>query len=227
MKKLITSVFIILLLSSSAVEADIWGGDVVVLSQILVQTIQQLVQLKALVSNGEDSLGLLRSINAGINDSLSLLHTVAPDLDPGIYQKLGSIQDVIGKVDTIYGGAVPSSEFNVQTDTDHEVAEAITLHNQIFDYSKEIDEIGEEINRDSHVVSPGGAQKLTAQALGVMLHTLSASNRIQSTTLKIQAQQLEIQNHKDKVETSLAIKTSADLEKEMADSKIDFSLPRF
>jgi hypothetical protein len=227
MKKGLAITLLIFSFVASDAHADIWGADVAVLAQILQQTIQQLIQLKEMVSTAQDSLGLLENINKGINDSLSLLHTVAPDFDPGIYKQVETIKDALGQVVSIYGQPVPSEEFTVQSDTDKEVAEAIILHNQVFDYSKTLDDIGDQISRQSHNVSPGGAQKLTAQALGVMLHTLSASNRIQGTSLKIQAQQLEIQNHKDKVETDLAMKTSSELEHEMANSKIDFSLPRF
>jgi hypothetical protein len=216
-----------IIVSPVSSQASIFGEENATLIQILFQAIQQLAQLRAILANGQDTLGLLQSINAGINDSLILLKTVAPDLDPGIYQKLGTIQDVLGKVGDIYGAAVPSGEYTVQNDTDHEVAEAIAIHNQIFDYSKDLDEIGSQINKYSHVVSPGGAQKLTAQAMGVMLHAMSASNRIQSKALKLQAQALEVQNHKDKVVTELTMQTSKELEKEMANSKVDFALPRF
>ena len=40
--------------------SDMFGGDVAVLMQILVQTIQELAQLKALLQSGNDTLGLLQ-----------------------------------------------------------------------------------------------------------------------------------------------------------------------
>jgi hypothetical protein len=46
--------------------ADIFGGDVAVLVQILANALQQLAQLRNIVQNGQDNLGLIRDINRGI-----------------------------------------------------------------------------------------------------------------------------------------------------------------
>ena len=64
MKKKIICIFITIFIGSTNVaRADLFGGDVAVLVQILAQAIQQLAQLKAILDNGSDTLGLLRDIN--------------------------------------------------------------------------------------------------------------------------------------------------------------------
>lgn len=208
-------------------QADFWGGDVVVLTQILANALQQLSQLRAIVGNGKDSLGLLQDINRGINDSLILMRTISPNTDPGIYAEWQKIHQALNGIEGIYGTPVFSPEAKIQRDTDQSVAEAITLNNSVYKYSAQIDEIGERVKAYSHSTSPGGAQKLTAETLGVMLNILSESLRTQATGLKLQAQGLALQNHKDKEESRQRMAETSKLSNAMKNEPVQFSIPRF
>ncbi len=212
---------------TSTARADIFGGDDAILADILQEAVQQYSALTQIVSTGQGTEQILLNANAGIGESLALLHSMFPRIDPGIYQKYDKIKDILGQLKSIYGEATQSGEFVTQNDTDKEVAEAINLNNKVYDYSNELDAVGEQIKKYSNDASPGRAQKLTAQALGALIHAQSASNRIQGASLKLQAQALEIQNHKDKESTKIAVATSGQLEKDMAESQMTFSFPRF
>ena len=102
---------ITLFLSGSPREAhaDLWGGDVAVLSQILVQALMQLAKLRELLATANDQVDLVRQINQGINDSLKLLKTIDPNLDPGIYKDWTNVNDSLKRLTEIYGG-VPDSQ---------------------------------------------------------------------------------------------------------------------
>src|SRR4051812_3346516 len=105
--------------------ADIFGGDVVVLSQILIQTIQQLNQLRQIFQTGTDNLNLVRDINRGINDSLHLLRTISPNTDPGIFRDWQRTSDAVRAVTDLYGDIVQSKDARVQRSADQSVAEAV------------------------------------------------------------------------------------------------------
>lgn len=228
MKKFVALItFLATLLYPSTALTDMFGGDVLVLGQILVTTIQQLSQLRALLSTGQDSLGLIRDINQGINDSLNLLRTVSPNGQPGIYSDWQRAQDALQKLQNIYGIVVPSQQAPMQRDADQSVAEAITRNNSVYDYTNRIDEVGEEIKTYSHMASPGGAQKLTAETLGVMLHVMNESLRTQATGLKLQAQGLAIENSKDKQATRDRVSEANTLKSAMKSEGPRFSIPRF
>jgi hypothetical protein len=222
----ILTVAIIIALPVTA-RADLFGGDVVVLSQILVQTIQELSQLEAIFQMGSDQLGLLRDINRGLNDSMQLLRTVSPNTDPGIFGSWRRASDAAYAIQDLYGDIVPSKDARMQTSTDQSVAEAVMLNNSIYDYTREIDQIGEDIKSDSHDVSPGGAQKLTAESMGVMLHVMNASLRAQATGLKLQAQTLALQNHKDKDATRETQQASDAMTASIQTQTPKFETPRF
>ena len=218
---------VLLLCFPTSLRADFFGGDLPLLAQLIVNSIQQIMQLKSIVSSGEDTLDLMKDINKGIGDSLRVLRTINPNIDPGIYRDWQNVDDAMRKLQAVYGIIVPSKDAAVQRDSDAVVSEAVTLNNQIYGYTHDIDVIGEEIKDFSHEVSPGGAQKLTAQTLGIMLHVMNQSLRTQGEGLKLQAQMLAVQNKHEKDETAHKLATSNELEVAMKTERVTFSVPRF
>lgn len=227
MKKLISVFIAAALVASAPAKADMFGGDLIYLAQILANAIKQLTELKNMVDNGKDQLNLLTEINRGINDSLRLAQTIDPNIDPGIYKDWKNVGDALIKLQSIYGIVTNSPDSKVFSDTDQNVAEAVTLNNDIYKYTQNIDELGEAIKDFSHDVSPGGAQKLTAQTLGVMLQVMNQSLRTQATGLKLQAQTMAVQNKKEKDSTKQYLETANTLRVAMKKEKIQFVAPRF
>lgn len=231
MKNQIKKFVSVLLLTSffftSKSRASIFGEENIVLAQILANAIQQLAQLKDILDNGQDSLNLLRDVNRGINDSLYLIKTISPNTNPGLYRDWEKVSDALTKIEGIYGVVIESYDSRVQKDTDQSVAEAVALNNSIYKYTKTIDEIGELIKSQSHAVSPGGAAKLTAQSMGVMLNLQNEMLRTQASTLKLQAQALAIQNRKDKHQTQQMVAEVDNIKSALAGVKPKFKLPKF
>ena len=230
MKKKIFSVFMALAMFISfpqAAKADMFGADIPILLEILANSLQQLVQLKAMLQNGGDTLDLLRDINRGINDSLGIAETLGLRIDPGIYRDLKNIDQATQSLEKIYGVVTDSKLATVQRNTDQTVAEAITFNNDLNDYAYRLDQIGEEIKRFSHSVSPGGAAKLTAESLGVMIHVLNQQMRTQGQGLKLQAQALAVQNKKDKDQTDQYLREGQSLKNKMMALNPEFKVMRF
>lgn len=226
-RKFTVLLMVIAMLTPSFSRADMFGGDVAVLLQILANALQQLAQLRSIMDNGKDTLGLLQDINRGINDSLQLMQTAGLIKDPGVYKEWTDVQNALGAMDSIYGVAVASQDQRAQVDADRGVAEAITLSNSVYEYTSEVDELGEAIKSFSHEVSPGGAQKLTAQSMGIMLHVMNQGLRVQSTGMKLQAQQLALENKKEKAATAVFLSTAKSLAVEMKKPREFYRTPRF
>lgn len=227
MKKIISIFIAASLAVSTPAKADMFGADVAVLIEILANALKQYIELKNIVENGRDQLDLIREINRGVNDSLRLAQTINPNIDPGIYKDWQNAGDALAKLQSIYGIVTNSPDSKVYSDTDQNVAEAVTLNNDIYKYTQNIDELGEAIKDYSHDVSPGGAQKLTAQTLGVMLQVMNQSLRTQATGLKLQAQTMAVQNKKEKDSTKQYLETANTLRVAMKKEKIQFVAPRF
>jgi hypothetical protein len=227
MKVICTIAMTVFLTAPQLSRASIFGEENATLIQILYNAIEQLAQLRRILDAGEDTLNLLRDINNGINDSLSLLKTIDPNTDRGIYKDWTKATDAVKKLQSIYGLISPSPDSKIQQDTDQQIAEAISFNNAVFDYTEQIDQIGEQVKQFSHQVSPGGAQKLTAQTLGVMLHVMNSMLRTQASTLKLNAQTLAIQNKKDKEFVRNTLAVTEQLKTAMKADSPKFEIPRF
>lgn len=204
-----------------------WGADVAILAEILSNAVQQLAQLQQILSQGRDTLGLLRDINRGINDSLQMAQTLGVRIDPGLYRELKRVDQAVTSIESLFGRAVDSPIASVQRNTDQTVAEAITFNNELNEYTQRLDRIGEEIKTFSHAVSPGGAAKLTAESLGVMIHVLNQQIRATGQGLKLQAQALAMQNKQEKDKTAQYLKEGEKLRAKMQSVSAKFDTPRF
>ncbi len=230
MKRKFISVLLSFCLSTSipqTAKADMWGADIPILLEILANSLQQLIQLKAMLENGTDTLDLLKDINRGINDSLGIAETLGLRIDPGIYRDLKNVNAAAQSLEKIYGIVTDSKLATVQRNTDQTVAEAITFNNELNDYALRLDRIGEEIKRFSHAVSPGGAAKLTAESLGVVIHVMNQQMRAQGQALKLQAQAMAVQNKKDKDQTDQYLREGQNLKNKMIALNPEFKVMRF
>ncbi|MCO5143630.1 MAG: hypothetical protein M9962_11120 [Oligoflexia bacterium] len=156
-----------------------------------------------------------------------MIHTISPYIDPGMYGELKNIEDILKKFNTIFGVIVDSPDAAAQKSVDTAIAEAILMNNSIYEYTKSIDKIGEDIKSYSHSVSPGGAAKLTAQSLGVMLHVLNQQLRAQGTLLKLEAQKAAQSNKIEKNQTEQYLESASDIANSLKASSPSFQRPRF
>ena len=226
-KKVLSSLVIVCFCFPAKSRGDIFGGDVAVLTQILANAIMQLSKLKQLLDTGNDTLELAREVHRGINDSLRLFQTFPIQSDPGIYADWLRVQDALRGLHEIYGESAVSPESRVETDTDESVAEAISLNNSLYEYSGNIDAIGDKVRQFSDNVSPAWSPKVTAQTLGIVLQVLNQSLRAQATGLKLKAQSMALQNHREKELTKYLLSNSQTLEESMKNEKKSFDIPRF
>ncbi len=207
--------------------ADIWGADVAVLAQILQQTILQLAELKAILQSGNDTLGLLQEVNRGINDSLHMAETLGIRVDPGLYRELHKVDVAVKFVQDVYGKPVDSPIASLQQNTDQTVAEAFSFNNELNDYATKLDRIGEDIKNFSHQTSPGGAAKLTAESMGVLIHVANQQLRATGQGLKLQAQVMAMNNKQDKDHVAQYLKEGALLKEHLSSINPSFEVPRF
>lgn len=190
-----------LLVTPMKAKADLWGGDVVVLVQILAQSIQTVIQLKSLLENGQDTLNLLRDINQGVRSGLDAIRIINPKFDPGVYGKLNSVDSVLNAIQNVYGQVPEGMDVDLMKSQDQSVAEVISMNRNLYEYADQVDKERDRILVHSQVVSPQGAAKLQNQALGVLIGVNTQLLRTQSQMLKLMAQNMAYDNRKEKIIT--------------------------
>jgi len=182
--------------------ADLFGGDVVVLTQILAQAIQQVAALQRIFSTGQDTLGIMRDINRGLRDGLAVIQIRNPRFSPGLYGDLDTADRVLSTIHDLYGRSPNTGEARIQENQDRSVAESIAMNGTIFQYADQVDDESKRIMDHARVVNPTGAAKLTAQSLAVLIGVTTQVLRTNSMMLKMMAENMALQNRKDKIASS-------------------------
>jgi hypothetical protein len=220
-------VFVMVMIFNKPTYAFFNPADTMYLAQILMNAIQQLQQLQKILKQGQDTVDLMKDVNRGINDALASINSLAKYTDVGIYGNIKNLDDVILKLQNLYGVVANSPDRDIQSSTDQTIAEAITLNNAIYDYAKELDQIGENIKAYANDSSPGRATKITAQSMGVLVHVMNQQLRAQATGLKLQAQALAVQNTKAKKETTEYLSQTKIIADQFGKYEFNPKLPRF
>jgi len=182
--------------------ADLWGGDVIVLTQILANAVQQLVRLKQILSTGSDTLGLLQEVNRGIRDGLSIIQILNPRFNPGLYGNLETADRVLAVIQDLYGKIPQTGEAKLQQAQDQSVSESIAMNGTLFRFADQADDESKRIVAHAREVNPQGAAKLTAQSVAVLIGVTTQVLRTNSMMLKLMAEQMALQNRKGKLQSS-------------------------
>ena len=202
LKNYIVTISVCILLSlPQPARADLFGGDVVVLTQILVNAIQQLVQLRQILSTGGDTLNLMREINQGIRSGLSAIQIINPRFNPGLYGNLETSDRVMEVITDLYGKIPQTSEYRLQEAQDRSVSESIAMNGNLFRYADNVDSETKRIIAHAEVVNPLGAAKLTAQSLAILIGVSTQVLRTNSMMLKMMGENMALANRKEKLDS--------------------------
>jgi hypothetical protein len=214
----------LLLTLSPPAKADFWGGDIPILMQILAQAIQQVSQLQAILGTGKDSLNFMHDLNKGLRDAMTLQQTLNRTIKSGNWN-LNDVNDILRQMERLYGKIPRTAEAKMQSTHDMTVAESIQLHNDAFRYADDVDPEAERMKRYANVASPQGAAKASLQAQGVTIHVLNQLLRTNAALLKVQSEQLAMQNRKSKLQSEQFRDQYDELGRILRDSKGGFDLP--
>lgn len=182
--------------------ADLWGGDVVVLTKILVESIKQLAALKNIISQTKGQLDLMREINRGIKDGLRVIRIINPKFNPGLYGNLETADRVLAVINDLYGSIPETADSRLQEAQDRSVAESIAMNGTLFRFADDVDAESKRIIEHARNVNPQGAGKLTAQSLGVLIGVTTQVLRTNSMMLKMMSENMALQNRKEKISSS-------------------------
>ncbi len=201
-RRLAVTLVLVISLNTTPARADLFGGDVVILTKILIQAIQQLQQLRMIYQNGRDSISLMRELNQGIRNGLEIIRILNPRFNPGIYGGLKTVEEVERAIEDLYGLIPRTSEYRLQEAQDRSASESIAMNGTLFRYADEVDLEAKRIISHAQNVSPQGAGKLTAESLVILIGVTTQVLRTNSMMLKLMGQNLALSNRKEKLQAS-------------------------
>lgn len=217
---------ILLFLTAGNARADIFGGDVAVLTQILAENIKQYEQLRMIIGQGQDQMDYLRAINNGIDNSIGLLSSL-PVKDEKLLSDLREFKGAVQKVESLYGAIPKSPEQGLHELHDQTVAESLRMVNTAKDFSDTQEKNADIIRVEARQASPKGAARMQAETSAEILRTLSQLVRLNTQTLKLQSEQLAMNNKTSKDEVTNFQKVNRDLGSGFTNFKPDMGLTRF
>ncbi len=171
---------------SRPAKADIWGADVGVLLQILVQSIQTVAQLQSVLRTARETTAILDEMNRGVKEVLRLANTAHIPLPPQVYETADRIDEAVRLAHAQYGFPPDRAPLKDRNEFRNGI-EGLFISQDAFDYSTFLDRAGEQVKSSAVLANQASATRLTAETLGVVVHAISHSNRIQAKTLQIES----------------------------------------
>lgn len=225
-KNIITAVICVAItFQNKSAKADLFGGDVAVLLQILAQSIEQVYRLQQVIQNGKDTLNLLRDVNAGVRSGLDLIRIINPKFNAGVYGDLNNPENVLRAIHDLYGVTPNTADKELIDIQDQSVAEVIAMNKSLYDYSAQVDFERERMLMHSQVVSPQGAAKLQNQSLAVIIGVLTQLLRVQSQMLKVMGQNMALDTRREKLASEQFIENYKSLADGFGQLPKDVKLP--
>ncbi len=214
------------LIPSFSARADFWGGDIPLLMQILAQNIKHYYQFQQMIGQAKSTEDYMRLINSGLDNSMGLLKTL-PVKDEKILSDLQNFKETVGIIENIYGNIPRSKEQVLQQLNDQTVAESIRMVNSFKQYSQDQEENSVRIAIQSRQASPKGAVRMQAEISAQILGSISQLIRLNTQMLKMQSEQLAMQNKGSKNEVASYMKVNDGLSNGFKNFKLDMILGKF
>lgn len=216
----------VLLMGGQPARADLFGGDVAVLTQILAESIKQYYQLKEIIGQGRDQMDFMRNLNAGIENSIGLLQSL-PVKDERILADLREFQRAAQTITDVYGSIPKSREATMQALHDQTIAESLRMITSFKEYSEKQEENSIMIAAQSREASPKGAARMQAETSAEILRSLSQLIRLNTQMLKMQSEQFAMHNKMGKDSVGNFQRVNQDLGRSFQDAKPEMGLVKF
>lgn len=226
-KKIFCGLFLsFIVLTGRPARADLFGGDVAVLIEILAENIKHYYQLQQMIGQARSTEDYLRLVNSGIDNSMGLLSAL-PIKDEGIMADLASFKQALNTVENLYGAVPRSKEQMLHLLNDQTIAESIRMANSFKKYSQDQEENSVRIAIQSRQASPKGAARMQAETSAQILQSMSQLIRLNTQMLKLQSEQFAMQNKTGKTEVANFMRVNDGLSNGFKNFKLDMSLGQF
>jgi hypothetical protein len=180
----------VLLLVSTTARADLFGGDLPLLAQIVMNTLQTLSQL-------QQQTGIMQDEMSGIRDRIYRIQTISDMIQPSSWDQWKDPGEALRRLRTIYQTLPKEYRSEKSDQIEAELSQALNLVARVTPEARTTFQSGKEMERRGADASPGVAQKLTASGVGTLISMEAQSQIIQSHITNLLAQMLAEGNEKE------------------------------
>lgn len=179
MKKIL--IVCILMFNFSKARADLWGGDLPLLAQIVTNTLYTMYELQRQSKLMDDEL-------RGINDRIIRIKTISDVVQPDQWSAWKDPNEALRRIQLIYH-TLPKEYHSEKSDLiEAELSRAMNLVSRVNIETKSTFQSGKELENRALHSSPAVAQKLTASGMGTMITQQAQSQVLQSHMVSLLTQ---------------------------------------
>lgn len=187
MKKFIFILFFTLPFSA---KADLWGGDLPLLAQIVTNTLHTMYELQRQSQLMSDEM-------KGINDRINRIRTIAEVVQPSEWDKWKDPREALNRLRIVYHTIPKEYRSEKYDQIEEELSKAMNMVARVGPETATTFKSGKELEQRGADASPGVAQKLTASGVGTLIAMESQSQVIQSHITSLLAQMLAEGNERE------------------------------
>lgn len=181
MKKIVLLGALCLNLLSAPARADLFGGDLPLLAEIVVNTLQTLREVEAQTSLAKAEL-------EGIKEKVTRMTSIADLVQPSSWEEWKDPAEAVKRLQKIYYTLPKEFRSGKSDEIEAELAAAMNELGKLSAGAKETFRSGKELETKGIDASPGVAQKLTASGIGTLV-AMSAQEQVlisHATSLLVQ-----------------------------------------
>lgn len=165
------------------VKADLWGGDLPLLAQIVTNTLNTIMELQKQRKLMEDEMD-------GINDRMNRIKTISEIVQPSDWDSWKDPKEALTRLQKIYKTLPPEYKSEKSDLVEAELAKAMNLVSNVSLETTTTFKSGKELESRALHSSPGVSQKLTASGVGTLISQQAQSQVIQSHVVSLLSQML-------------------------------------
>jgi hypothetical protein len=171
-------------------KADLFGGDLPLLAEIVLNTLQTLNELEAQTTLAKDQM-------KGIKDKITRMKSIADLVQPSSWKEWKSPEEAAKRLKAIYY-ALPKEYRSEKADTiEAELSKAMEEIGKLSGEAKDAFLSGKELETKGADASPGVAQKLTASGTGTLVAMAAQQQVLTSHITSLLVQMLAQKNEED------------------------------
>jgi hypothetical protein len=223
MKKYSLSLLIAyLLFNPLKAKADLFGGDLPLLREIVANTLHTMYELQT-------QTNIMKYEMAGILDRIDRVQAIAEVVQPSTWDKWKNPEEALRRLRYIYYTLPKEYRSEKSDQIEEELSKAMVLVSNISKTVNTSFQSGKEMERRGANSSPGVAQKLTASGVGTLITMEAQSQVIQSQIVSLMTQAMAEANEKEARSVEMHGKNFASMSQnigagESLFSKLAFSL---
>lgn len=174
MKRIVLGIVLLATLTRQA-RADLWGGDIPLLIEIVANTLNTLQELRS-------QSRLLQKELRGIDDAIFRLQTIRQVIRPDDLSGWKDPKEALRRLRDIYYTLPQELRTEKSDEIERQISRAMSLANQMSDAARPSFQSGKELETRALESGPAVAQKLGASGIGTLI-ALESQNQVAQATL--------------------------------------------